>query len=502
MKKIHIYNTIIVIITTLMMQSCSWFDVGSQSDRNEDEMYETAEGYYTSLTGLYINMGTTKLYGGNLPLLALEPLSQQYTISDDEPERLAWSKFNYATEYGETTVSDIWQTMYNTIVNDNLLLSKMGSQANDMLGEDVAQIMNGEALGLRAFMYFDLIRMFNASWDVNSQSSNVPFKTDFGFALGKKVSTEEVLDSLSNNLIMARNLLKHDPICGNNKYSNKYLNYNRNERMNYYACTALLARIELYRQNYQQAANYAMEVINSGKFRFIDETEILKTNIYGVEEEVDRLFMPEMIFALYNENILVASRTHLEGLSKDFIKSTDAYSESDVRQNWFFKNPSANNKINLIRYQRSTLSSDSYKYKNPVVPMLKLSEMYLIAAECSLMGVTSCPSAIELLNTIKEARKAIKLNALATQQEIWQEITHEYICDFKGEGQLFYYYKRRNMPTVDDGYYGGNTIAISPLQYTLPLPEYEKQFGSPSPTLPNGDSLSPALSKRRGSTNW
>jgi hypothetical protein len=271
--------------------------------------------------------------------------------------------------------------------------------------------------------------------------------------------------------------------------------------MNYYACTALLARIELYRQNYQQAANYAMEVINSGKFRFINESEILKTNIYGVEEEVDRLFMPEMIFALYNENILAVSRTHLEGLSKDFIKSTEAYSESDVRQNWFFKNPSANNKINLIRYQRSTLSSDSYKYKNPVVPMLKLSEMYLIAAECALNGVTSCPTAVELLNTLKEARKAIKLNTTASQQEIWQEITHEYICDFKGEGQLFYYYKRRNMTTVDDGYYGGNTIAIRSEQYTLPLPEYEKQFNL-SPPLSKGDSLSPALSKRRGSTNW
>ena len=501
MKKINIYITFIAYATAILLQSCSWFDVGSQSDRNEDEMFETTEGYYTSLTGLYINMGTQKLYGGNLPLLALEPLTQQYTISDDEPDRLAWSQMNYATDYGEKTIADIWLSMYNTIVNDNLLLSKMNTNANDMLSEDIAQIMKGEALGLRAFMYFDLIRMFNDSWETNSSSSNVPFKTDFGFALGKKTSTEVLLDSLTSNLVMARNLLKHDPICGNNSYNNKYLNYNRNERMNYYACTALLARIELYRQNYQQAANYAMEVINSGKFRFINESEILKTNIYGVEEEVDRLFMPEMIFALYNENILAVSRTHLEGLSKDFIKSTEAYSESDVRQNWFFKNPSANNKINLIRYQRSTLSSDSYKYKNPVVPMLKLSEMYLIAAECALNGVTSCPTAVELLNTLKEARKAIKLNTTASQQEIWQEITHEYICDFKGEGQLFYYYKRRNMTTVDDGYYGGNTFAIRSEQYTLPLPEYEKQFNL-SPTLSKGDSLSPALSKRRGSTNW
>ena len=84
MKKINIYITFIAFATAILLQSCSWFDVGSQSDRNEDEMFETAEGYYTSLTGLYINMGTQKLYGGNLSLLALEPLTQQYTISGDE----------------------------------------------------------------------------------------------------------------------------------------------------------------------------------------------------------------------------------------------------------------------------------------------------------------------------------------------------------------------------------------------------------------------------------
>ena len=114
---------------------------------------------------------------------------------------------------------------------------------------------------------------------------------------------------------------------------------------------------------------------------------------------------------------------------------------------------------------------------------------------------TGSPDLNAGFNTLKEARKAIKLNTTASQQEIWQEITHEYICDFKGEGQLFYYYKRRNMTTVDDGYYGGNTIAIRSEQYTLPLPEYEKQFNL-SPPLSEGEGLSPALSKRRGSTNW
>ena len=34
-----------------------------------------------------------------------------------------------------------------------------------------------------------------------------------------------------------------------------------------------------------------------------------------------------------------------------------------------------------------------------------------------------------------------------------------------------------NMTAVDDGNYNGNTVAVPADAYTLPLPEYEKQFG-------------------------
>ena len=110
----------------LLLQSCSWFDVGTKSDIEADEMYRSADGYYTALTGLYVNLGDSKLYGANLPLLALEPLSQQYAVSDNEPDRVAWAKFNYQTDAGETIVAQLWLTMYNTIVNANLLLSPFG----------------------------------------------------------------------------------------------------------------------------------------------------------------------------------------------------------------------------------------------------------------------------------------------------------------------------------------------------------------------------------------
>ena len=468
---------ILLLVLLPFLTACSWFDVGNHSEEDEENLFSSPDGYMSSLTGLYTNLGTKSLYGGNLSLYALEPLTQQYTVSNDNPDRVAWSKFNYTTDAGQKLNNDIFLTMYNTIVNDNMLLSKLDKAASVGISESVSNIMRGEALGLRAFMYFDLLRLYNPSFMVDSLARNVPSKTDFGFALVRSISSDELLQSVVDDLQKARHVLSADPLKTGQSLPDRYVKYNRLQRMNYYAVTALLARISLYRGNYTMAARYALEVINSGKFRFIRSNEIERTDAYGVIQKQDRLFEPEMIFALNTDNILSVSRSYYEGLTHDFVKSTHAYADGDVRTVWFFANPSAGGKINMVRYERSTQVTDSKKYGDPVVPMLKLSEMYLIAAECGLHNASTGIDARAMLNELKRARGAAEVGVSASPSDLRREITHEYICDFKGEGQLFYYYKRMNMTAVDDGNYNGNTVAVPADAYTLPLPEYEKQFG-------------------------
>ena len=468
---------VLLLVLLPFLTACSWFDVGNDSEEDEENLFSSPDGYMSSLTGLYTNLGTKSLYGGNLSLYALEPLTQQYTVSSDNPDRVAWSKFNYTTDAGQKLNNDIFLTMYNTIVNDNMLLLKLDKAASVGIPESISNIMRGEALGLRAFMYFDLLRLYNPSFMVDSLARNVPYKTDFGFALGQRISSAELLRNLVDDLQKARQLLSADPLKTGQSLPDRYVKYNRLQRMNYYAVAALLARISLYRGNYTMAAHYALEVINSGKFRFIRENEIEKTDAYGVIQKSDRLFEPEMIFALNTENVLSVSRSYYEGLTQDFVKSTHAYADGDVRTVWFFTNPSAGGKINMVRYERSTQIADSKKYGDPVVPMLKLSEMYLIVAECGLQNASTGIDARTMLNELKHARGAAEVGVSASASDLRREITHEYICDFKGEGQLFYYYKRMNMVSVDDGNYNGNTVTVPTGAYTLPLPEYEKQFG-------------------------
>ncbi len=270
---------ILILLSGLLLISCGeWLDVLPKSEVDEKEMFETANGYQSSLTGIYINMGSAELYGANLTLTLTEPLGQQYSINENEPEREKWKNFDYTTKDAENNLLKVWSKMYNNIVNCNLLISHLREEERHLFETGGKEILLGEALGLRAYMYFDLVRMFNESRGVDPDSKKVPYKTDFGLNIGTSFKTDEILDFLLNDLTEARELLQNtDPITGKS-FRNKYLNYDRNQRMNYYAICGLMARIYLYRGDYRKAYDNACMVINSGKFRFIEENEIIEMN--------------------------------------------------------------------------------------------------------------------------------------------------------------------------------------------------------------------------------
>lgn len=475
------YLYLSALLSSFLFASCgNWLDVLPKSETDEKEMFETANGYYSSLTGVYINMGSSELYGANLTLTLTEPLGQQYSVNESEPEREKWKNFDYTTTEAQNNLLKVWSKMYNNIVNCNLLISHLREEERTLFEAGVKETLLGEALGLRAYMYFDLVRMFNASLSVDPNSQKVPYKTDFGLTIGTSFTTSEVLKYILDDLTEARELLKnHDPIVTDKSYRDKYLNYSRNQRMNYYAVCGLMARACLWQGDYRQAYDNANLVINSGKFRFIEENEITETDLYGNELKSDRLFVPELLFGLYTESILEVSRTRYEGLSRDFIQSTNCYTHGDLRLTaWHADNRL--NKINLIKYKRSSSSENSDHYGDPLVPMLKLGEMYLIASEAALNDPSINEDPREILNTFKQNRKATEVALNATDDEIADEITHEYICEFRGEGQLFWYYKRINKNAIDNGNYLGTTIQIDPKAYTFPLPQYEIDFGTGS----------------------
>ena len=96
--------------------------------------------------------------------------------------------------------------------------------------------------------------------------------------------------------------------------------------------------------------------------------------------------------------------------------------------------------------------------------------MYLIAAECH--AGKDDVLAYARLNALRNARMTSSVST-----NILSNIENEYIREFAGEGQLFWYYKRNNMPSIPAIYDRSRpNISMSTANYVFELPQSEDGF--------------------------
>ncbi len=102
------------------------------------------------------------------------------------------------------------------------------------------------------------------------------------------------------------------------------------------------------------------------------------------------------------------------------------------------------------------------------IPVLKIAEIYLIGAECT--KESDPVASLAYLNTIRTNRG---LPPLPSNANLTDEIHKEYVKEFLGEGQLFYFFKRNGYGNIP---YWGTPVGYN--EYVFPLPDKEKEFNS------------------------
>ena len=102
-----------------------------------------------------------------------------------------------------------------------------------------------------------------------------------------------------------------------------------------------------------------------------------------------------------------------------------------------------------------------------MIPLIKVSESYLIATECS----TDYYESLRIYNILRNHR------GLLSKAVMYQEdIDAEWIREFWGEGQLFFYYKRNKKESIKDATSQYGTRSINANNYVMPLPEGETKY--------------------------
>ena len=98
------------------------------------------------------------------------------------------------------------------------------------------------------------------------------------------------------------------------------------------------------------------------------------------------------------------------------------------------------------------------KFYGTYCSLIKLSEAYYIAAEC-MMRNGNLAEAWNYLNTVRENRGLGSYPTTTAEKTFWNYLTLDYIREFVGEGQKFFYFKRRNMG-FDNDYNGRKEIKV------------------------------------------
>lgn len=467
MKKIFLY----IFIPCLLWSCESWLDVKPYDRVAEEVAFSSVKGFENALNGIYLELNQNSLYGRNLSCETIEIMAQRYLINSQVTYNDDLQKYKYGEEANKQRFTQIWQMAYKLIANTNFLL-KNCDQYREVISDEYYNTIKGEALALRALLHFDIYRLYGPM-QISATGTELPYYKFFTMDKAPNVKPEVFMEYVIDDLTQAAALLQDDVV---KEQGARALNTNpfyskRLYRMNYYAVQLLLARAQLYRGNKAEALAASKEVIDVQELYF-PWTD--RTAVSADRPDADRTFAREILFGLQNKNTnvlytsffdatIVNSMVLLAPLNTEVRK---VFTTSDYRYIAYLatQHTTGTNKYSIFEKYRT--SEDTLSAR--IIPMLRVSEAYYIAAECE-----EDPAAgMAWLNKVLTARG---VKTITKTTDLLPNIENEYIREFWGEGQLFYYYKRNKKAqlTSPDGL---STLSMTNEQYQVPIPQDESKY--------------------------
>ncbi|MFC3199741.1 RagB/SusD family nutrient uptake outer membrane protein [Parapedobacter deserti] len=482
-----LYKINVIMLFSLFLLSCNkWVNVKPSDRLGEDQLFIDRDGFMKALNGVYVELAHIDLYGQNMSAGAIDVLAQYYYINSSTHRFYDYTTFAYTDEGVKTTFDRTWSKAYELIANCNVILEKCGNAPSDALPEPYYSIIAGESLALRAMLHLDMLRLFGPIYSEESKlEAAMPYVDRSGYDVFPLLGSEQVMQKITADLTAALLLLEQtDPVRTegvrhyNNASGSNDLHY-RQYRLNYYAVKALLARAYLWQSDKAAALIQAEDLLNevqtTDKSVFPYVTFANATHI----ERPDRVFSTEVMFSLYDINRVNMYNTLFNvNLQKESKLSFSSEDVNEIRVNSIYDD--ANDYRRRIWQSASTgtiTATTNMKYADVVdgpgrymIPLIRLSEVLLIAAECHPNPSTG----LEYLNRLRTARNAVSLNP-PDPAALKLEIGKEYRREMIGEGQQFFFYKRNAYQSVPNN----ATVSINPEKnmvlnnYRVPLPDSE-----------------------------
>lgn len=477
MRKTLLYISTLIL---LPLVSCNkWLDVNPETQVPKEDMFQKEKGFEGALIGCYTKLNSSSLYGQNMTITILEFMSYYWT---PDPLNHTVEKLIQGYNYGNVNVQNVFKGIYNQYYNTIL-------QANDVLehiddAESVVKsklkrdVIKGEALALRAFCHFDLLRLFGQMPKNPKITVSLAYAETTGPENKPRYAYEQFIKKIETDLLDAEQFLQEDPVkeygtanfsMSNDPDIDPFFLY-RKFRFNYFAVKALQARFYLYIGDIVKAKEAALTVINAK----IKDTESPAVELAGNAD------FEAFHNALPTETIMGLSNSRIEEYINDLFTG---YPKLEItkehREDMFSSIETEGNN----RYKSNLWSSDEtpvlqkyFQEKKPgdtddetklnyrwFIPVLRLSEMYLIAMECS-KDLTE----INGLYTTYMLARGKQVDGFDNIEDAHNEVINEYRREFIAEGQMFFVYKRLGSEKIM-----WSTKNMTDNEYVVPIPTSE-----------------------------
>ena len=450
-----IYKVMGCAILAASLSSCvnDWLDVAPSDGTDADAALTSSSDLDAARTGMYKALkGTSSLvdyYGMQFFVYGDVHAGDDYQYNNIGGSNRAsfYYDMNYqtASEFTSSTSSSTvtWKSPYIVIGRANRIIAAAEGGALSDAAEAKATIDQyaAEAKVLRALAHFDLVRIYGK-----------PYTEDQGASLGVPLVT----GVLESNAKPARSTVAEvytqvvkdltEAISSNALATETEPGY-----VSVWGAKAILSRVYLNMGDYANALSVAEDIIKNSGAALWTRDQYLKAWDAGTPNESEFLFRLNVSGSTDNNDLngignlqgrdgykeMVATKKFVDMLSAD---------ANDVRNDMFLPATAdkevavfGTNKVylNKLRGQGGNLRNVT------IIPIIRLSEVYLTAAECAFR-TNDKAKAVEYLNDLVKNRTT-SASALATESDITLDrILIERRKELIGEGQRYFDALRNN----------------------------------------------------------
>lgn len=453
-------NTILRICLSSMLAvvlfSCNkTLDVVPTNQVNADAAIKTPADAQIMINGIMRSMSSADYYGRNF-LLYGDAKGGDMTIPSQGRGNDALYTFNHSATSG--SYSGYWSQIYFTLLQVNNLLENIARlEAGGATGYNSYK---GQALTLRAIMYFDLVRLYGKTYDLDKNAFGVP-----NITTPLKPSAQPLRNTVNDNYNQILADLKAGATLLAKTKANGFVNY--------YGNLAAQARAYLYMKDYPNALKAAEEIITSNVYTLYSNAawvdswkaqygseSILEIGVYPLEGDLGAGSIGAYLRKKGDGGSTILGWFIASDYFLDRLKTDPADVRWGVMNDDELSTSTRPRKGALYKYSGSiALAGDGKATATAVnLKLIRLSEIYLIAAEAALP--TDALKAATYLNAVRKRAPNLAPATAATVSV--DMILEERSKELFGEGQRFFDMIRLNKSITFNDEVIGISVATRP----------------------------------------